>query len=169
MMDGLDFTSTAELEVPDPLIEQVIGQQKAVEVITLAARQRRAVLLVGEPGTGKSMLAAAMAELMPAAGLEDIIVRANPKSRLLPRMERVPAGEGRRRVKDERTQIRREQQGINYLCGVAVVVTLVVGIVIAIAVTPYALAAAVLGVVLILLARRGLISAQAGTGLRLLI
>src|SRR5258705_2922578 len=107
--------STADVVIPGPLIEQVIGQERAAGVIRLAAGQRRAVLLVGEPGTGKSMLAAAMAELMPAAGLEDVVIRANPKARLLPRIERLPAGEGTRVVAAEQARLRREPQGVSYL------------------------------------------------------
>src|SRR5258706_7789125 len=87
---------TADVVIPGTLIEQVIGQERAAGVIRLAAGQRRAVLLVGEPGTGKSMLAAAMAELMPAAGLEDVVIPAHPKGRLLPRIQPLPAGEGAR-------------------------------------------------------------------------
>ena len=47
------------------LIDQIIGQEEAVETIKKAAKQRRNVLLIGEPGIGKSMIAKAMAELLP--------------------------------------------------------------------------------------------------------
>ena len=42
--------STADIKVPANLIDQVIGQKKAVEIIRKAARQRRNVLLIGDPG-----------------------------------------------------------------------------------------------------------------------
>ena len=61
-----DYQTTADVPLPTRLVDQVIGQEKGVEIVRLAARQQRFLLMVGEPGTGKSMLAAAMAELMPA-------------------------------------------------------------------------------------------------------
>ena len=49
----LDFKTTADLKISDKIIGQVIGQSEAVEVVKKAAQQRRHVLLIGEPGTGK--------------------------------------------------------------------------------------------------------------------
>jgi Holliday junction resolvasome RuvABC ATP-dependent DNA helicase subunit len=47
--------SSSQIEVPARLIDQVIGQEHAVEVIEKAAIQRRHVMMIGSPGTGKSM------------------------------------------------------------------------------------------------------------------
>jgi ATP-dependent Lon protease len=68
---------TSEIKVPNKLIDQVIGQDRAVEIIKKASTQKRNVLLVGTPGTGKSMLAQAMSELLPREVLQDVLMYPN--------------------------------------------------------------------------------------------
>ena len=58
------FETTAELSLSNRLIDQVLGQDEAVKIIKIAAKQRRFALLIGQPGTGKSMLGKAFADLM---------------------------------------------------------------------------------------------------------
>ncbi len=96
--------STAEVVVSDKLINQIIGQEKAVDIIKKAASQKRNVLLVGYPGTGKSLIAQAMSELMPVEELQDVLVYPNPVEENNPKIEVLKAGEGRKRVEQERAR-----------------------------------------------------------------
>lgn len=94
-MKELNFNSTKDIKVPEELIDQVIGQDEGVEVIKKAAKQRRHVLLIGEPGTGKSMLGVALSHLLPKEKLVDVIAFPNPYDENQPLIRTVPAGKAR--------------------------------------------------------------------------
>ena len=124
---GIDFKTTEEIKVPEKLIDQVIGQDHAVEVIKTAAQQRRNVLLIGEPGTGKSMLGQAMAELLPTENLEDVLVFPNPEDENMPRIKTVPACQGKRIVERYRQRAKGQESIKSYLLiGIILIVMLVV-------------------------------------------
>ena len=99
-----NFKSTAEIKVSEQLIDRIMGQDKAVEIIKKAAQQRRNVLLIGEPGTGKSMLGLALAELLPKEKLVDIVSFPNPNDENAPMIRTVPAGQGRNMIARSRVQ-----------------------------------------------------------------
>lgn len=107
---GLEFNSTSEIEVPTKLIDQVIGQEHAVEVIKKAANQRRHVMMIGTPGTGKSMLAKAMAELLPKEELQDVLIYQNPEDSNNPKVRVVPAGKGKQIVNAHKMEAQKSSQ-----------------------------------------------------------
>lgn len=107
---GYSFSNTGEINVPPLLIDQILGQEDAVEIVRKAARQRRHVMMIGTPGTGKSLLAKAMAELLPKEELEDILVYPNAEDSNNPRIRRVPAGKGREIVAAHRAEAQKKAQ-----------------------------------------------------------
>jgi Lon-like ATP-dependent protease len=94
--------NTSQIKIPKRLVDQVIGQDEAVEVIKKAANQRRHVMLIGDPGTGKSMLARSMTELLPKGEMEDVIAYHNPEDPNNPKIRVVPAGKGKEIVKAQK-------------------------------------------------------------------
>ncbi|MCL4399237.1 ATP-dependent protease LonB [Candidatus Parvarchaeota archaeon] len=95
---SIQFKTTDDIKMPTRVVDQVIGQEEAVDVIKKAAIQRRNVMLIGEPGTGKSMLGIALSELLPLEKLMDILAFPNPKDENEPIIKTVPAGEGKKIV-----------------------------------------------------------------------
>jgi Lon-like ATP-dependent protease len=113
LLGDIDFNDTSSITVPESLIDHVIGQDEAVEVIKKAARQRRHVMLIGSPGTGKSMLGKAMSELLPVEELQDVLVYANPEDNNTPRVRIVPAGRGKQIVDAQKMEARKKVQTRN--------------------------------------------------------
>jgi ATP-dependent Lon protease len=81
-----DIETSEEIRIsPDPL-ERVIGQDEAVRLARIAASQHRHFLLVGPPGTGKSMIAQALS-LHLSLPTEEIRVVHNPENPERPLVE----------------------------------------------------------------------------------
>ena len=123
-----DFTDTSAIPVPEALIAQVLGQEEACAIIQQAARQRRHVLLIGDPGTGKSMLGQAMAELIAINNPEDILVCPHALDPTLPHIRRVPAGQGVQEVDTARVRAQRATQSLRFVVWIVVASLLLVSL-----------------------------------------
>jgi ATP-dependent Lon protease len=111
----VDDGTSRIIQVPEILIDQVIGQDHAVEVIRKAAIQRRHVMMIGTPGTGKSMLAKAMAELLPKEEMQDILVYPNSDDSNEPIVRTVKSGRGKEIVAAHKAEARKKAQLRNTL------------------------------------------------------
>jgi len=118
--DEFSFRSTEEIDVPETLIDQVIGQDEGVEIIQLAAHQKRFLMLMGDPGTGKSMLGAALSELLPAEQLKDVLTYPNDEDPNRPHIEQVPAGEGKRRIEEAKESQQYKNRALEFLFWLAI-------------------------------------------------
>ena len=121
LFGGVRFDTTADIPIPTSLIDQVIGQEHAVDVIKKAATQRRHVMMIGSPGTGKSMLAKAMSELLPKEDMQDIMVYPNQEDNNNPIIRVVPAGRGKEIVAHHKEDAKRQASSRNTLLIVLVI------------------------------------------------
>ncbi len=74
-----EFETTKDIIIPKDPFERIIGQEEAVEIAKMVPYQRRHLLLVGPPGTGKSMIAQAIASVLPKPKFE-VSVLDNPEN-----------------------------------------------------------------------------------------
>jgi len=81
-----DIETTEDIAIPKKPLDMVIGQQEAVEIAKIAAKQHRHMLLVGPPGTGKSMIGQALSLYLPAPAQEIQVVH-NPENPERPLVE----------------------------------------------------------------------------------
>ncbi|RBQ24845.1 MAG: Archaeal Lon protease [Methanocorpusculum sp. MCE] len=121
LFGGVRFDTTADLVIPPSLIDQVIGQEHAVDVIRKAATQRRHVMMIGSPGTGKSMLAKAMSELLPKEEMQDILTYPNPEDNNNPIIRVVPAGRGKEIVAAHKEEARKRASSKNTMLLILVI------------------------------------------------
>lgn len=115
VLEALEIDTSSDIDIPTSLIDQVIGQEHAVEVIRKAAVQRRHVMMIGTPGTGKSMLAKAMAELLPKEEMQDILIYPNSEDSNTPIVRTVKAGRGKEIVAAHKNEVRKRMQMRNTL------------------------------------------------------
>ncbi|HJJ41356.1 MAG TPA: ATP-dependent protease LonB, partial [Methanocorpusculum sp.] len=83
--------------------------------------QRRHVMMIGSPGTGKSMLAKAMSELLPKEDMQDILVYPNQEDNNNPIIRVVPAGRGKEIVAHHKEDAKRQASSRNTLLLVLVI------------------------------------------------
>jgi len=102
------YNDTSEIEVPEKMIDQVIGQDSSINLIRKVSQQKRHIMLIGAPGTGKSMIASALAEMLPTNKLTDIISYSNSEDHHTPIIKEVPTNDGRKIVDNARLEAARQ-------------------------------------------------------------
>ncbi len=131
-MEEVEINTTEDIEVPELLADQVIGQDEAVSVAKKAAKQHRHMMLIGPPGTGKSMIAKAMTDFLPKQEMEDILCFPNEKDENEPKIRTVPAGKGEEIVEAHKREARKKEKQKNR--GMLMILALIVGAAIVISV-----------------------------------
>ncbi len=120
-----EYKTTAEIPVPKSISDQIIGQDQGLRIIKKAARQRRNVLLIGEPGTGKSLLGQSLAEQLPSTKLTDILCLTNEQDENNPLIRVMPKGKGKELVTRLKIQSLSSSRNLNVILFIVLIITLI--------------------------------------------
>ena len=123
--DLLNFDNTSEIKVPDKLIDNIIGQENAVRIVKKVAKQRRHLLLIGQPGVGKSLIGQALAELLPKEKLIDILSYDNPQDENVPIIKTTKKGLGTKIVQKAKIQSLSSAKNQNILFFILVIISII--------------------------------------------
>ncbi|MDP3916730.1 MAG: ATP-dependent protease LonB [Nanoarchaeota archaeon] len=123
--DYKNYKTTKDISVSKSTVDQIIGQDEAVNIIKKAARQRRNVLLIGEPGTGKSLAGQGLAELIPDESLDDIISMDNPEDNHKPLIKIFPKGEGIKTINKIKLESLKQFKGQTIFFYILIIITIV--------------------------------------------
>ena len=88
------ISSTKDIKIPKNKFDQMIESDDVKDKLMKAAFLKKNVLLIGNPGTGKSFMAESMSEILQKQDLEDIICANNSKDFTKPVIRSFPAGKG---------------------------------------------------------------------------
>lgn len=121
----LNYKTTADIQVSKSLSEQIIGQDEGLQIIKKAAKQRRNVLLIGEPGTGKSLLGQALAEQLPTTKLIDVLCFPNDQDENNPLVRVLPRGKGKELITKLKIQSLSSSRNLNIILFIVLIITII--------------------------------------------
>ncbi len=119
------YSTTADIKVSKKISEQIIGQDEGLRIIKKASKQRRNILLIGEPGTGKSLLAQALAEVIPAAELVDVLCFPNDQDENNPLIRTMPKGKGKILITKLKIQSMSSTRNLNLLLFIILIISMI--------------------------------------------